>query len=117
MPFKPALSELSTAARVASSRKPVSSPSSTMFGKTSERNEQGCIFAPGELWAQRPGHARSARYRTLPGAASDRGGFFLGDLLLAAQKKVTCRDVQGCTSVARGQETGSDGSATRKSAS
>jgi hypothetical protein len=52
------------------------------YGKTSERSEQGYIFAPGELGERR--FRREAQ-----GVFAPSGRLFFGDFLLAVQKKVT----------------------------
>jgi len=51
-------------------------PEAQLFVKTSERSEQGYIFAPGEL-GERPAVARRAGNRVVFTRRSDRGGFLL----------------------------------------
>ncbi len=54
-----------------------------MYDKTSERTEQGYIFAPGELRSAGSGEKRK-------GVSRHPGVLSLGDFSLAKQRKVTC---------------------------
>ncbi len=53
-----------------------------MYGKTSERSEQGYIFAPGELRSAGSGEKRK-------GVSRHPGGLLFGDFSLAKQREVT----------------------------
>ncbi|OGI50896.1 MAG: hypothetical protein A3E57_06120 [Candidatus Muproteobacteria bacterium RIFCSPHIGHO2_12_FULL_60_33] len=61
-------------------------PEAQLFVKTSERSEQGYIFAPGEL-GERPAVARRAGNRVVFTRRSDRGGFLLVTFLCPSKEK------------------------------